>query len=73
MKLKCIGISIGIVLMLAAACSGSTGGSSDAPLAVAPEPIFQFEPVLDGEEVVHDFVVENRGTAELVIHKVQTG
>jgi len=73
MKLKCVGISIGILLTLAAACSGATGGTPDAPLAVAPEPIFTFEPVLEGEEVIHDFVVENRGTAELQIHRVQTG
>lgn len=73
MKLKLIGISIGIVFVLAAACFGASGGSSDTPLAVALEPIFKFEPVLDGEEVVHDFVIQNRGTAELEIYKVQTG
>ncbi len=73
MKLKCVGISVGIVFMLAAACFGAAGGSSDAPLAVALEPIFQFKPVVDGEEVVHDFIIQNRGTAELQIEKVQTG
>jgi hypothetical protein len=73
MKLKCIGISIGIILMIAAACFGSTDGSSDTPLAVALEPVFQFEPVLDGEEVVHDFVIRNQGNAELIIYEVQTG
>lgn len=73
MKLKLIGISIGIVFVLAAACFGSTAGSPDTPLAVALEPIFKFEPVLDGDEVVHDFIIQNRGTAELKIHTVQTG
>ena len=73
MKLKLIGISIGIVFVLAAACFGASSGSSDAPLAAALEPIFKFEPVLDGEEIVHDFVIQNHGTAELEIYKVQTG
>lgn len=73
MKLKCVGMALGIVLMVAAACFGSAGGASEAPLAVALEPIFQFKPVVDGEEVVHDFVIQNRGTAELEIQRVQTG
>jgi hypothetical protein len=73
MKLRSVGISIGILLALAVACSGAAEGTPDAPLAAAPEPIFTFEPVLEGEEVVHDFVVENRGTAELQIHRVENG
>ena len=73
MKLKLIGISIGIVFVLAAACFASSDRSSDTPLAVALDPIFKFEPVLDGEEVVHDFVIQNQGTAELKIKEVKTG
>ena len=75
MKPKHVGISIGIgiFLMLAASCFAAGAASSDTPLAVALEPIYNFDPVLDGEEVVHDFVIQNRGTAELQIHKVQTG
>lgn len=73
MKLKLIGISIGIVFVLAAVCFGASDGPSDTPLAVALEPTYKFEPVLDGEEVVHDFVIQNRGTAELQIHDVKTG
>lgn len=73
MKLKLIGISIGIVFVLAAACFGSGDGSSDTPLAVALEPTYTFAPVLDGEEVVHDFVIRNQGTGELKILDVKTG
>lgn len=73
MKSKCAGISLGLVLMVAAVCFGSAGGASEAPLAVALDPIFQFKPVVDGEEVVHDFIIQNRGTAELEIQRVQTG
>lgn len=41
--------------------------------AVAVEPIFEFEPVLDGETVTHTFVIKNTGNAELKILKVRTG
>jgi hypothetical protein len=34
---------------------------------------FQFEPVADGQEVLHDFVLVNRGAAPLNISKVRTG
>ena len=34
---------------------------------------FQFEPVADGREVLHDFVLVNKGTAPLDISKVRTG
>ncbi len=73
MKLRYLGMSLGIVLMVAGACFGSAGGAPEAPLAVALEPIFQFKPVVDGQEVVHDFIIQNRGTAELEIERVQTG
>ena len=35
--------------------------------------IFEFKPVLDGTEVVHDFVIQNTGTATLEIEKIETG
>ena len=34
---------------------------------------FQFEPVADGREVLHDFVLVNKGAAPLNISKVRTG
>ncbi|PID74196.1 MAG: hypothetical protein CSB32_02015 [Desulfobacterales bacterium] len=40
---------------------------------VVAEPLFQFEPVLDGESVSHTFTIKNTGTAELKILKVRTG
>jgi hypothetical protein len=38
-----------------------------------PDPLYTFDAVVDGIEVVHDFRVYNRGTGELTIEKVQTG
>ncbi len=41
--------------------------------AVVDEPIYQFEPVLDGQTITHTFTIKNTGTAELKIIKVRTG
>jgi hypothetical protein len=38
-----------------------------------PESRYTFPTVLDGTEVTHDFVIQNKGDAELVIEKVRTG
>jgi hypothetical protein len=38
-----------------------------------PEKAFEFAPVIDGVNVVHDFVVFNKGTLPLLIDNVRTG
>lgn len=53
--------------------SATSGEPKAAAKAVAVEPVFEFEPVLDGETVTHKFVIKNTGTAELKILKVRTG
>ena len=58
--------------------SGAAGETAAAdpnaqPDIMIPDPLFTFEAVVDGTEVVHDFQVFNRGTGELAIQKVQTG
>jgi hypothetical protein len=73
MKRKIIGLA-GILLLIAAAvCFGAQTAAAEAPDAVAVEPVFEFKPVLDGDEVVHDFVIQNKGSADLEIQRVQTG
>ncbi len=44
----------------------------DAPVAFVPEPQYEFRPVFDGNEVLHDFIIANTGGAELLIKKVAT-
>jgi archaellum component FlaG (FlaF/FlaG flagellin family) len=55
--------------------SSGTNATDQAapPNIMIPEPLFTFDAVVDGTEVVHDFRVYNRGTGELIIEKVQTG
>ena len=52
------------------------GQSIDAPGTPSlyiPEPLFQFGSVVSGQEVTHDYIVLNKGTAELKITSVKTG
>lgn len=43
------------------------------PHLVVIEPLFEFDRVLEGEAVEHDFLIENRGDAPLAIQQVRTG
>jgi len=46
-------------------------GAGAVPALFVPERGFEFAPVIDGETVVHDFAIANRGGAPLVIHQVR--
>jgi hypothetical protein len=43
------------------------------PVAEAPVRSFRFEPVVEGEQVLHDFQLRNKGDAPLNISKIRTG
>ena len=47
--------------------------SCKTPTAVVPSETYAFEQVVEGVDVLHDFVIQNKGTAELEIKKVQPG
>ena len=42
------------------------------PIIHLPARRYEFEPVLEGRQVTHDFVVQNKGSALLEIQKVKT-
>ncbi len=59
-------------------CSLSTAFGQDdqtqaSPIAFLPEPHYQFNPVVEGTDVVHSFVIQNKGTADLHVINVKTG
>ena len=63
-------VTIGLTLFAAA----GIGAQDDAgPAAFFPQTLDEFSPVLDGAKVVHEFVVQNKGTATLNIERVKTG
>lgn len=45
----------------------ATADSPTGPKAYLPEYIFEFQPVPEGEEVVHDFIIYNHGDEPLNI------
>lgn len=47
--------------------------AEDNPSYAVPEKQFTFQPVVEGTEVVHDFVIMNNGTDILSILNVKTG
>jgi len=46
--------------------------ATDSPTVFVAEPSYEFAPVVDGRVVAHDFVIQNRGNAALIIERVKT-
>ena len=44
-----------------------------SPLIFIPEPHYNFTPVVEGKDIIHKFVVKNKGSSTLKIEKVRTG
>jgi len=72
MKLK-VTMTALCCLLVFAIHSGAENMTKEKPAAFLPERIFEFEPVVEGSLITHDFIIQNKGTAPLVIHKVRTG
>ena len=53
--------------------SGAEDMAGEALSYVVPETQFTFQPVVEGTEVVHDFVIMNKGTEVLSVLNVKTG
>lgn len=53
--------------------SSAGGVSAGEPVVHLPETVFEFEPVVEGIPVEHDFVLNNRGAAPLAILAVKSG
>ncbi len=50
-----------------------TNKGKDGPLLVIAQPTFEAGKVLEGEEIVHTFIVQNKGAKDLVIKNVKPG
>lgn len=75
MKLKNLLAWAAVTCLMLHAPASLAGDATDAgvPGVKVPDSSFTFSPVVEGTQVVHSFVVENRGSAELKIEKVKTG
>ena len=70
-------LSVGCVLAAMPSTSDQSKPSEETKPSVAPKAIFpqlqyQFEPLFEGDDIKHDFIIENHGQAPLVIKKVDT-
>lgn len=66
----------GFLLMLLFSASAAYATESPAtgltPVAVMPTTAFEFAPVVEGESITHDFLIQNRGDADLTVLDVKT-
>jgi hypothetical protein len=62
-----------LILMAAGSIAWADQASQPTPKLVVENSSYEFDPVVDGTLVNHDFVVRNEGDAVLNIQKVKTG
>ncbi len=63
-----------LILICLSVNSGLAAADSPlGPKTYLPENRFMFEPVLEGAEVVHDFVIHNQGDEPLDILDIKSG
>jgi hypothetical protein len=53
--------------------SPSVVATAQKPVATMPELKYEFDPVVDGAQVTHDFPIKNTGNGPLAITNVKTG
>ena len=81
MRIKSLGVIFVVIVGLlftsgsfaAQSQSDQTSASEMTASAFLPVTNWEFDPVVDGKSVMHEFVIQNKGNAPLNISKVKTG
>lgn len=60
-------------MMLVPIYGSAVDRSAKGPQAFLPEPTHEFQPVVEGDQVVHEFILHNRGDETLQIIKIASG
>ena len=60
-------------LLLVPALGFGNENLSPQPKAYLPESVFTFQPVVEGNQVVHEFIIRNQGGASLNILDLKSG
>jgi len=56
-----------------APASGGEKPAESSPVAVIPEDTYNFPMAMEGVTVIHDFTIQNKGTADLEVLAVKPG
>jgi hypothetical protein len=72
MKFKII-VMLAIAIFLPGNVIGAKERPPPYPSAFIAQPEYTFDPVVDGTQVLHDYVIQNKGAGTLEIQKVKTG
>ena len=75
MKLKLFSIFFAAVCIFSfnSSAFGASKQTPPSPSVFVSESRHTFPTVIDGTEVTHDFIIQNKGDVPLVIEKVKTG
>lgn len=60
------------MLFVAVSSFGADQKDVKSPSAYFPERYYTFKQIVDGTEIMHDFILQNKGDATLNINKVTT-
>jgi len=69
-----VGLCVGVIMVcLGVVRSDAQEETQRNSLVFFPEPAYTFDPVFEGVIVPHDFVIQNKGKAELDVKQVEGG
>lgn len=71
--MKKMTIPVLIVILWVAGSAAGEEAAVPSPSAFLPEQVYTFEPVMEGAEVSHDFILQNKGNETLLIEKLKSG
>ncbi|MBC8419291.1 MAG: hypothetical protein KJ573_08070 [Proteobacteria bacterium] len=73
---KCVFVCLCCLFFILCSTAMATGvqdAQTALPSLFFPEPEYEFDAVFDGMSILHDFVIQNRGTATLDVQKASGG
>ena len=65
-------VIIAIAFLLSGTTIGAENNLSVTPSVSVSQPQYNFESVVEGTQVIHDYVIQNTGATTLEIQKVKT-
>ena len=73
MKTRQITLIFMFISLAACVWTQQVFGAEKSPVAVISETEYRFSSIMEGDKIIHDFIMQNKGDAPLLIKKVRTG